>query len=69
MCIRDSHKILLGLAETGVMAKPRFVLNTSLACDANQLTFRRLARFWDCLLYTSPTGPPTQPPPWAAAGR
>ena len=35
------HKILLGLAETGVMARPRFILNTSLACDANQLTFRR----------------------------
>lgn len=25
------HKILLGLAETGVMARPRFILNTSLA--------------------------------------
>lgn len=46
------HKILLGLAETGVMAKPRFVLNTSLACDANQLTFRRLARFWDVPHFT-----------------
>ena len=46
------HKILLGLAETGVMAKPRFVLNTSLACDANLLTFRRLARFWDVPHFT-----------------
>ena len=46
------HKILLGLAETGVMAKPRFVLNTSLACDANQLTFRRLAQFWDVPHFT-----------------
>ena len=46
------HKILLGLAETGVMARPRFILNTSLACDANQLTFRRLAEFWDVPHFT-----------------
>ena len=46
------HKILLGLAETGVMARPRFILNTSLACDANQLTFRRLAEFWDIPSFT-----------------
>lgn len=46
------HKILLGLAETGVMARPRFILNTSLACDANQLTFRRLAEFWDVPRFT-----------------
>lgn len=37
------HKILIGLAESGVMATPKFVLNTTLACDANQLSFRRIA--------------------------
>lgn len=34
------------------MARPRFILNTSLACDANQLTFRRLAEFWDVPHFT-----------------
>lgn len=28
------------------MPKPRFVINTTLACDANLLTFRRLAEFF-----------------------
>ena len=46
------HKILLGLAESGVMSRPRFILNTSLACDANQLTFRRLAEFWNVPHFT-----------------
>lgn len=40
------HKILLGAAETGVLPKPRFILNTTFACDANTLTFRRLAQFY-----------------------
>ena len=48
MCISDSycsyHTILLGLAESGVMPPPRFVLSTSLACDANHLSFRRAAQ-------------------------
>lgn len=37
------HKTLIGLAESGVLPKPRFIVNTTLACDANTLTFRRLA--------------------------
>lgn len=37
------HKILMGSAFTGVLPKPRFVVNTSLVCDANDLTFRALA--------------------------
>lgn len=37
------HKVLIGLVESGVLPKPRFVLNTTLACDANQLSFRRAA--------------------------
>lgn len=31
----------------GLMPKPRFILSTSLACDANTLTFRHLAQFYD----------------------
>ncbi len=41
------HKTMLGLAETGVMPKPLMIANTTLACDANQLSFRRLAEFYD----------------------
>ena len=37
------HKIFIGAAEKGLMPKPRFILNTTLACDANLLTFRRMA--------------------------
>lgn len=40
------HKIFIGAAEQGLMPKPRFVINTTLACDANLLTFRRLAEFY-----------------------
>ncbi len=41
------HRCLMGLAETGVLRSPMLVTNTTLACDANQLTFRRLAEVWD----------------------
>lgn len=41
------HKVLIGLVESGVMPKPLFVLNTTLACDANQLSFRKAAEFFD----------------------
>lgn len=40
------HKIIIGAAEAGVLPAPRFILNTTLACDANTLTFRRLAAFY-----------------------
>lgn len=40
------HKILIGLALSGVMPKPLFVLNTTLACDANQVSFRKVAEFF-----------------------
>ena len=39
------HKIFIGAAEKGLMPKPRFILSTTLACDANMLTFRRLAEY------------------------
>jgi benzoyl-CoA reductase/2-hydroxyglutaryl-CoA dehydratase subunit BcrC/BadD/HgdB len=41
------HRTLLGAAETGVLKRPMLVANTTLACDANQLTFARLAQIWD----------------------
>lgn len=40
------HRCLLGMAETQVMKRPALVANTTLACDANQLTFRSLAQLW-----------------------
>ena len=40
------HKVFIGAAERGLMPKPQFVINTTLACDANLLTFRRLAEFY-----------------------
>jgi len=40
------HKVLLGAALSGVLPKPALVVNTTLACDANNNTFRTLADFW-----------------------
>ena len=40
------HKVFIGAAEKGLMPRPRFIINTTLACDANLLTFRRLAEFF-----------------------
>ena len=40
------HRIFIGAAEKGLMPRPRFILNTTLACDANLLTFRRLAEYF-----------------------
>ncbi|HAF62484.1 MAG TPA: 2-hydroxyacyl-CoA dehydratase [Anaerolineaceae bacterium] len=37
------HKTLLGAALSDVLEPPRFVANTSLACDANLSTFRTIA--------------------------
>ncbi|MGX8704330.1 MAG: 2-hydroxyacyl-CoA dehydratase subunit D, partial [bacterium] len=42
------HRVLLGLAETGVLKKPAMIAHTTLACDANQLSFRRLEELWGC---------------------
>lgn len=41
------HKALLGAGLTGLIPKPDFTACTSLACDANNLTFRRLAQHYD----------------------
>lgn len=37
------HKVVMGAAAAGVLPKPLAVVNTSLACDANNLTFRKCA--------------------------
>ncbi len=47
------HKTLLGASFSDVMPAPRFVANTSLACDANMGTFRSIAKHYrvpHCLL-------------------
>lgn len=41
------HKVFIGMAESGVLPKPKFVINTSLACDVNHLSFRRIADFYN----------------------
>ena len=40
------HKILLGGILSGVIPKPRFIVNSSLLCDANNLTFRMAAEHY-----------------------
>jgi len=40
------HKILMGSALSGVLPKPRLIVNTSLICDANNLTFRALSELY-----------------------
>lgn len=41
------HKLMMGVAETGVMPRPLMIANTTLICDANQLSFPRLAKYYD----------------------
>lgn len=41
------HKAFIGLAESGVLPKPKFIINTSLACDVNHLSFRRVVDYYD----------------------
>lgn len=41
------HRALLGTASAGVLAAPRMAANCSVACDANNLTFKTLGRLWD----------------------
>ena len=40
------HKSFIGLVESGVLPKPKFIINTSLACDVNHLSFRRAAEYY-----------------------
>lgn len=41
------HKVMVGMAESGVLPAPALIANTTLACDANQVSFRRLAERYD----------------------
>ena len=45
------HKIFLGTAYTRLMRPPKTIINTSLVCDANNLTFRELASQMDIPRY------------------
>ncbi len=40
------HKTFIGAAEKGVLPKPKCIVYTNLTCDANLLTFRRLAELF-----------------------
>ena len=46
------HKTLIGAAISGVLPKPQFVVNTTFICDANNLSFRKLAGYWDVPHFT-----------------
>lgn len=46
------HKAFIGMVETGVLPKPDFIINTTLACDANHLSFRRAAEHYNVPQYT-----------------
>ena len=45
------HKTLLGTAFSKVLPKPKFVMFTTMVCDANIITFRALADFWKIPLF------------------
>jgi len=41
------HKTFIGAAQSGLLPRPRCIVYTSLACDANLLTFKELAALYD----------------------
>ena len=45
------HKAFIGMVETGVLPKPDFIIKTTLACDANHLSFRRAAEHYNVPQY------------------
>ncbi len=45
------HKTFIGAAQTGLLPKPRCIIYTNLACDANLVTFRRLAELYKVPLF------------------
>ena len=40
------HRILTGMAMSDTLPRPRFIANTTLACDGNMVTFRLLAQHY-----------------------
>lgn len=45
------HKTVLGASYLKVLEQPKAIINTSFVCDANNLTFRELARVFDAPHY------------------
>lgn len=45
------HKVFLGAAQKGLLPKPRCIVYTNLVCDANMVTFRELADFYQVPLF------------------
>lgn len=56
------HKICMGMGDSGVLQPRPVLLNTTIYCDANQLTFKYLAQQWDKPHYQVevPRGPYTE---------
>lgn len=46
------HKTFIGAAEKGLLPKPKCIVYTNLACDANLVTFRRLAELFDVPIFS-----------------
>ena len=46
------HKTFIGAAQKKVLPKPKCIVYTNLACDANLLTFHRLAEFFDIPVFS-----------------
>ncbi len=46
------HRILTGMALSDTLPRPRFIANTTMLCDANELTFRLLAEHYDVPHFT-----------------
>ena len=40
------HRVLLGMAASNVLESPRMLASCSVACDANNLTFKALSHYW-----------------------
>ena len=40
------HKIALGMIGSGVLKKNKLILNTTMACDANHMTFKMIEQQW-----------------------
>lgn len=45
------HKAFIGAAEKGILPKPNCIVYTNLTCDANLLTFRKLADFYNVPIF------------------
>ncbi len=46
------HKIFLGAAYKELMPSPKCIISTNLACDANQITFRELSKYYNIPHFT-----------------